>query len=123
MRILIGTIGQSVIMSPDDGQHWVRQGQRQGMHSDAIVRTLVTHPEQPRTVLAVTDRGVYRTEDGGENWKTLDGPLSDYTVWRIAFDPGDTNVLFAGTGAPAAKIFKSSDNVQTWQDLHVEVVD
>jgi photosystem II stability/assembly factor-like uncharacterized protein len=110
-------------MSPDDGEHWVRQGPRQGMHSDAIVRTLVTHPDQPATVLAGTDRGIYRSTDGGDTWQTLNGPLSDYTVWRIAFHPCDTNVLFAGTGVPAARIFKSTDNGQTWQDLNVEVVE
>jgi photosystem II stability/assembly factor-like uncharacterized protein len=123
MRILVGTVGQSVLMSPDDGQHWTRQGPRQGMHSDAIVRTLVTHPEHPRTVLAGTDQGLYRTEDGGDTWHALNGPLSDYTVWSIEFHPADCKVMFVGTGVPRAKIFKTTDGGKTWRDLNVDVAE
>ena len=32
--ILVGTIGQGVMTSADDGQSWTRAGVRQGMHSD-----------------------------------------------------------------------------------------
>ena len=123
MRILVGTVGQSVLMSPDDGQHWTRQGPRQGMHSDAIVRTLVTHPDQPRTVLAGTDKGLYRTDNGGDTWQPFNGPLSEYTVWSIEFHPTDRNVIFVGTGVPRARIFKTTDAGQTWRDLNVEVAE
>jgi photosystem II stability/assembly factor-like uncharacterized protein len=124
MRLLVGTVGQSVVMSPDDGQRWLRQGPRQGMHSDAMVRTLVNHPTEPATVLAGTDRGIYRSTDGGETWQPArDGPLSGYTVWSIAFHPRDSKVLFAGTGIPGAKVFRSRDGGATWQDLKVDVVE
>ena len=36
--ILVGTIGQGVMMSPDDGESWTRASVRQGMHSDCIVQ-------------------------------------------------------------------------------------
>jgi photosystem II stability/assembly factor-like uncharacterized protein len=123
MRLLVGTVGQSVLMSADDGQRWVRQGPRQGMHSDAMVRTLVSHPDEPRHVLAGTDCGIYRSTDGGESWQQVAGELRDHTVWSIAFHPRDRQVLFAGTGVPRARIFRSQDGGATWQDLHVDIVE
>ena len=36
--ILVGTIGQGVMMSADGGGSWTRASVRQGMHSDCIVK-------------------------------------------------------------------------------------
>ena len=59
--ILVGTIGQGVMMSPDDGENWTRASVRQGMHSDCIVRALaqdisVLIVPSPERALAL-DRG------------------------------------------------------------------
>ena len=35
--ILVGTVGQGVMMSRDDGESWARASVRHGMHSDCIV--------------------------------------------------------------------------------------
>jgi hypothetical protein len=40
--ILVGTIGQGVMMSADGGESWTRAGVRQGMHSDCIVKALLS---------------------------------------------------------------------------------
>ena len=58
--ILVGTIGQGVMMSGDDGASWTRASVRLGMHSDAIVKCLLADPERPETVYAGTDLGLYR---------------------------------------------------------------
>src|SRR5437773_9459264 len=55
--ILVGTIGQGVMMSGDDGASWTRASVRLGMHSDAIVKCLLADPERPETVYAGTDLG------------------------------------------------------------------
>ena len=56
--ILVGTIGQGVMMSPDDGESWTRASVRQGMHSDAIVKTLHSDPRRPEVVHAGSDMGL-----------------------------------------------------------------
>src|SRR5437870_4809706 len=73
--ILVGTIGQGVMMSSDDGESWSRAGVRVGMHSDAIVKTLLPDPRRPATVYAGTDLGLYQTDDGGGTWRLCDTPM------------------------------------------------
>ncbi len=47
MTILVGTVGQGIMRSPDGGETWGRVGIGQGMHSDAIVRALLPDPGRP----------------------------------------------------------------------------
>src|SRR5262245_21906098 len=99
--ILVRTVGQSVMMSADEGATWTRASVRQGMHSDAIVRALLADPRRPQTVYAGTDLGLYRSDDGGGKWQLLDSPMKGSMVWSLAVDPSDSRVMFAGTGTPS----------------------
>ena len=121
MRILVGTVGQSVLAT-DDGEQWSRVGPAVGFHSDAIVRTIVNHPDEPNVIWAGTDQGILRSQDGGRQWSRLDGPLNGQQVWRVSLHPGDRQVIFAGTGTPApAKVFRSDDGGTTWKQLDVDI--
>jgi len=122
--MLVGTIGQGVMMSPDDGESWTRASVRIGMHSDAIVKCLVADPRHPTMVYAGTDMGLYRTDDGGRHWARLDTPMNGSMVWSMAIDPLEPSVMFAGTGTPSrAAIYRSTDSAKTWQRLDVEIAD
>ena len=122
MRILVGTIGQSILASDDEGESWRRLAPRNGVHSDGIVRTLTSHPADAQTVFAGTDKGILRSDDGGRCWQPLGGVLSNQTVWRMAVHPSDNNVLFAGTGTPSRPaLYRSGDAGQTWAELDVEI--
>ena len=70
-NILVGTVGQGVMMSADDGESWTRASVRVGMHSDCIVKALLSDPRQPEVVYAGTDMGLYRSDDGGDSWRKL----------------------------------------------------
>ena len=122
--ILVGTIGQSIMKSTDDGESWLRVGPRDGLHSDGIVRALVSDPRRPEVVYAGTDLGLYRSEDAGARWQLLDTPMSGSTIWSIAVDPVDPNILFVGTGTPSTPgIFRSLDAGRSWERKPMEVVD
>jgi photosystem II stability/assembly factor-like uncharacterized protein len=122
MRVLVGTIGQTILATDDDGEHWQRLGPRNGIHSDGIVRTLVTHPTSQEVVFAGTDKGLLRSEDGGHSWTSMGGPMQSSTVWSVAFDPQRPATIFAGTGTPSIpKIFRSRDAGESWQELPVEI--
>jgi photosystem II stability/assembly factor-like uncharacterized protein len=122
--ILVGTVGQGIMRSGDDGETWQRVGIGQGMHTDASVRALVNHPRQPELIYAGTDKGLYRSDDAGEKWRQVDAPLSKYAVWALAIDPVATEVMFAGTGTPApATVFRSTDGGISWQERPAGIAD
>ena len=120
--ILVGTIGQGVMMSADGGGSWTRASVRQGMHSDCIVKVLQSDPWHPGAVYAGTDMGLYKSDDAGARWRLLDTPMNGSMVWSMAIDPVDSNVMFAGTGTPSRPgIFRSADAGKSWDRLPVEI--
>ncbi len=120
--ILVGTIGQGVMMSPDDGESWTRASVRQGMHSDGIVKALCPDPRRPGEAYAGTDLGLYRSDDGGTRWRLLDTPMRGSMVWSLAVDPVDPGVTFAGVGTPSKPgIYRSRDGGESWTQLPVDI--
>ncbi|HEV8530817.1 MAG TPA: hypothetical protein VGT00_05340 [Methylomirabilota bacterium] len=121
-NILVGTIGQGVMMSADDGESWTRASVRQGMHSDCIVRALLADPRRPDVVFAGTDMGLYESDDRGAHWRLLDTPMKGSMVWSMAIDPVDPSVMFAGTGTPSKPgIYRTTDAGKTWEQLAVDI--
>jgi photosystem II stability/assembly factor-like uncharacterized protein len=122
--ILVGTIGQGVMRSADDGESWTRASVRHGMHSDCIVKALLADARSPGAVYAGTDMGLYRSDDAGATWRLLDTPLRGSMVWSLAIDPFDANVLFTGVGTPSKPgIYRSTDGGKSWEQLPVEIAD
>jgi photosystem II stability/assembly factor-like uncharacterized protein len=122
LTIVVGTIGQSIMRSEDNGQTWARIGPRRGFAYEASVRCIVMHPHQPNILFAGTEKGLYRSDDAGANWQFVDSALNPYYVWALAIDPVDPDVVFAGTGTPTpAMLFRSRDGGRTWEKRPVEV--
>lgn len=124
MTMLVGTIGQGVMRSGDGGETWQRIGIYQGMHSDAMVRTLAHNPRRPEIVYAGTDKGLYRSDSAGERWQHVESPLSTYAVWALTIDPLNPAIMFAGTGTPCrAALFRSTDAGKTWEERPAAIAD
>ena len=120
--ILVGTVGQGIMKSADEGDTWSRVGVAMGMHSDCVVRSLVPDPKKSEVVYAGTDQGMYRSEDGGEHWSLLDNPMKGSTVWSIAIDVVDPSLMFAGTGTPTTPaIYRSEDGGRSWDHRQMEI--
>ncbi len=89
-------------------------------------RALVIHPTNPSILYAgAVGGGVWKTVDGGASWAPLSDLLPNISVSSLAMDPGNSSVLYAGTGEGffnmdsirGAGIFKSTNAGATWTRL------
>jgi photosystem II stability/assembly factor-like uncharacterized protein len=120
--ILVATAGQGILRSNDDGGTWHRLGLKEAIEFDGVVRALAVDPRQPQRIFAGADCGLCISDDGGAHWRLAKGDVSGMTVWSIAIDPNDSQVVYAGTGAPSrSALFKSADAGETWLRLPPEM--
>ena len=122
VTIVVGTIGQSIMRSEDNGNTWARIGPRRGFAYEASVRCIAMNPRQPNILFAGTERGLYRSDDRGSQWQYIDSVLNPYYIWALGIDPVNPDVMFAGTGTPTpAMMFRAKDGGRTWEKRPVEV--
>jgi photosystem II stability/assembly factor-like uncharacterized protein len=117
--ICIGTIGTGAWLSPDGGDTWKRAGG--ALWTESRVYGMTTHPTEPRTIFAGADDGIYKSTDGGQSFAHLDSPMNKCDVWKIAIDPSNPDIIFAGT-RPAA-LYRSKDGGKSWKQLAVDMAD
>ena len=100
-----GGAGSGLFKSTDGGDHWseITDSSAKGLPKKPWGRTAVAvAPSKPQVVYANIEaekgRGLYRSDDGGANWKKLDA--SNFMVWRpfyfgnLIVDPKDENKIF-----------------------------
>jgi hypothetical protein len=89
-------------------------------------RAIIIDPVTPNTMYAAgVAGGVWKSTDGGASWVALDDFMANIAVCSLAFEPGNSNVIYAGTGegffngdrVQGAGIFKSTDAGATWTRL------
>jgi photosystem II stability/assembly factor-like uncharacterized protein len=136
-----GSLGNGMWKSTDAGNRW----QHIGLEDTVKIDSILVDPTDPSllVVSALGDSnhhggGVYRSTDGGQTWTNVLKP-ADYDGTRdlqYAFD--EPNVMLAATqgtggfgagGAPGgagnqakrepAKVFKSTDEGQTWTEIKI----
>lgn len=118
--ILVGTAGQGILRSVDDGATWHRLGLKEAIEFDGTVRALAVDPSDPKRVLAGADAGICLSTDGGAHFTRIDSPVNGQTVWAIAFSPVDPQLVLLGTGAPSrARMYRSRDGGSSWEPLDV----
>jgi len=91
------------------------------------ITALDVHPRNPQKVYAATAIGLFLSEDGGFNWRQLQGlrevtrhlprgaepsPGETFIVYDVLIDPFDDRVIYAATLEYA--VWRSSDGGETW---------
>jgi photosystem II stability/assembly factor-like uncharacterized protein len=123
--------------SDDAGRTWKNIGLKDGRH---IIRILI-HPRNPNIVWAAVMghlfgpnemRGVYKTTDGGRNWKRVLYVNNQTGASDLVMEPGNPEVLYAGTwralrtpysmesGGDGSGLYKSTDGGETWTSLKIK---
>ena len=115
--ICLGTAGWGLWHSPDAGKSWTRH--RAPFPLNSRVQGLVTHPTEPNTVFAGGDTGLFVSRNGGARWERLNDDGGLPTIWSLAIDPVEPEVLFAGT-RPAG-MYRSRDGGRKWEKLTVDI--
>ncbi|MGD2215709.1 MAG: hypothetical protein PVJ64_03090 [Gemmatimonadales bacterium] len=125
--------GEGVFRSDDGGQTWTLVGLE---GSDRIGRILVDPRNPDRVFVAVLgklytpggQRGVYRSDDGGDSWQLVLAGENGLTGFvDLAFQPGNPDVIYAAAwerirrpwdfveGGDGTGIWKSTDGGDSWE--------
>jgi photosystem II stability/assembly factor-like uncharacterized protein len=125
------TWGAGVFKSIDAGQTWTFLGLKDSRQIGAII----VDPADPNIALVAaighafgpnTERGVFRTTDGGKTWTRTLFKDADTGAIDVAYDPHDSRTVWAAlwqvrrqpwnfsSGGPGSGLYKSTDGGVTW---------
>jgi photosystem II stability/assembly factor-like uncharacterized protein len=126
--------GDGVYKSTDGSKTWQLMGLRDSHH----ISRIVIHPTNPDIVWIAamghlgtpnSERGVYKTTDGGRTWKQVLYTGDTVGAIDLIRDPRDPNVLYVAMyecqrypwrlmdGGPGSGIYKTTDGGTKWQRL------
>jgi photosystem II stability/assembly factor-like uncharacterized protein len=120
--------------SDNGGRSWTNLGLKDSRH----IARIVVHPRNPDIVwVAVmghlfgpnTERGVYKTTDGGKSWRRVLFVNDQTACSELVMEPGNPSVLYAGmwhvkrtpysmeSGGEGSGLYRSTDGGETWVNL------
>lgn len=106
---LLATSEDGIYLSTNGGGDWHREGL-----NGKGVRTLTQHPVVSGLFFAGTeDDGIFVSRDGGTSWSATNSGLTNLTVYSIACDRSNPDVLYAGTHGGG--VYRSADAGKSWK--------
>jgi photosystem II stability/assembly factor-like uncharacterized protein len=126
--------GDGIYRSDDGGKSWQNLGLKKSEH----IGRVVIDPRDSKVVYVAAegplwgpggDRGLYKTTDGGKNWKAVLTISENTGVTDVQLDPSNPDIIYAAAyqrrrhvftlidGGPESAIYKSTDAGATWNKL------
>ncbi|MGD8535600.1 MAG: glycosyl hydrolase, partial [Candidatus Aminicenantes bacterium] len=126
--------GDGMYKSLDAGKTW----KRIGLEDTSQISRIRVHPRNPDVVYVAAlghvygpneQRGVFRSQDGGETWEKILYRDDKTGCIDLILDPSNPRVIYAGlweffrtpyslsSGGPGGGIFKSIDGGDTWTEI------
>lgn len=133
-RGVMTSMGDGVYKSMDAGKTWKHLGLEKTRH----ISDVVIHPKNPQIIYitaqgaqygASQDRGVYRTQDGGNSWSKVLSVDPNTGASSLSMDMNNPRILYASmwehrrypwimeSGGKQSGIYKSTDGGDTWDKL------
>lgn len=126
--------GTGMFVSRDGGKTWQHSGLDESHH----IGKVIIDPKNPNTVWVGvlghlysqnSERGVYKTTDGGKTWQHV-LKIDDWTgVHDLAMDPRNPNVVYAtawdrdrrawdiSESGPGSAVYKTTNGGKTWDKI------
>jgi photosystem II stability/assembly factor-like uncharacterized protein len=126
--------GDGIYRSVDGGKNWENLGLKKSEH----IGRVVIDPRDSKVVYVAAegplwsaggDRGLYKSTDGGKNWKAVLTISENTGVVDVQLDPSNPDIVYAASyqrrrhvftlidGGPESAIYKSTDAGATWSKL------
>lgn len=129
------SVGDGIYKSIDGGDTWKNTGLKDGqqiggmaidpVNKDRVFAAVLGHPYGPNT-----ERGVFRTTDGGQSWESVLYIDENTGAIQVTLDPNNSNIVYADLWtarlAPwengmwdgeGSGLYKSFDGGTTWKKL------
>ena len=126
--------GYGIWKTENAGKTWVSAGLKNSRH----VPRIRVHPTDYNTVYAAVlgniykptkERGIYKSTDGGQNWKQVLFVNDQAGAVDLILDPNNPRILYASTwraqrtpyslssGGAGSALWKSTDSGETWTEI------
>ncbi|OFX01973.1 MAG: glycosyl hydrolase [Alphaproteobacteria bacterium RIFCSPHIGHO2_12_FULL_66_14] len=126
--------GDGMYKSTDAGRSWSHVG----LKNSKFIGRICIHPTNPDLVYVAalgdvfgphSERGVYRSKDGGKSWEKILYRSDVAGAIELTMDRSNPRILFASmwearrnfwnisSGGPGSGLFRSTDGGDTWEEL------
>ena len=126
--------GDGMWKTTDGGKTWTNIG----LNDTRQIARVHVHPGDPNVVWVAAqghvwgpnaERGVFKSTDGGKNWRKVLFRDDSTGAADLALDPNNPNILYAGfwqahrkpwmlvSGGKGSGLFKSIDGGETWKEI------
>ena len=120
--VYAGTLTKGVFRSKDGGENWESlldkyQGNQSG---NSRYRLMILDPSVADGLFLVTDSGILRTKNSGQDWQALDLVTSgsDIYINTLAVNPQDVNNIYYTVGNI---IYRSFDGGKNWLSSKIPI--
>lgn len=129
------SIGDGIYKSTDGGLNW----QKKGLEKSERISDIAIHPKNSKIVFAAVlgalwgdseERGVYKTEDGGETWNKIFYVNQTTGCSDLIMDPSNPEIMYASfwefrrnaysfnSGGYNSALYKTMDGGKSWSKIH-----
>lgn len=98
-----------VLKSENNGESWKQVNNK---FTESYIGDIAVDFKNDKNIYVATSEGIFKSEDGGVNFKKRNSGLSDVNATSIIIHPKDSNILFTSTYSSG--LYKSVDASGTW---------
>lgn len=128
------SVGDGIYKTMDGGEKW----EKKGLENSERIAKIIIHPNNPDVVFvgvlgnlwnASSERGVFKTSDGGKTWTKVLFIDENTGCSDLAIDFENPDILYAGmwefrrnpdffnSGGPGSGLYKSADGGVSWSKI------